>query len=840
MILATPYGPVETVRYYKLLLVDPPFAGRVTEWHWAAPAVKTVAFYVLAAIAAALVWRGRRGSPVRHRRPRDDLRRRRQRDPRSGLVRPRVHGLRPRRDRPQAREQEPRRAPQGSTSASPPAHGRGWFSPSRARSSPATRLVRGVLAARRGRGRPRASSGPDDRVFASDRFSDWMLFRIPELRGRVAYDVRFELYDDDFYAPCRTTSSRTGGLEVVCRRLPDRDRRRRRSLAHGGLPRRARRSRPLPRREITVIARAATRPLTNRCAGAPRPRTRSKTVSPASHRARAAHERAHALGVVGQDRRVARHDPGIGAVDQDPFRRPRTGPNTRGAVRRDVRRRCSTRNRCTVRNERDCLGERGRPIRRNDLAPAERGLADESRPGPDASEINVAADEAHRRRRCRRAGDSSGDSEDRGRDRGTERSRPRCGTAGRSSSESPRARWRGAGAMRPRRVPVRAGTGRAAGARATRGRRRRAASTSAPPRRRVGEQRPNDADRRTADFVVEAVVHAVVAAEATGTTTWTARVDQASPATRSASPEPASPREGVPDAEPEDREPHQPPVDIVSAARIANGTRRSESSAQTAKRRNVIANVTGWIAPTALVANPRVREVCERENAAPAARSRDGAARARRRGAPERDHRDLREREHQRRGPDDPQRREQHEQRVDVGAEPDDLLARRSVRHLERATLRRAPDRLHHVPEVESTDPEIQIGAAYDSEEDEDPASSDPQIASVQACSPAQTRSRACEWLAHCSRVVALTARPSREAPERERPLVRSPLTCEARGPRQRRHGQRPGRLEWRRLSAPRRDHHRERDEPDEWRAGAGRAPPPRRATRSNGARRSD
>ena len=52
-VLATPYGPVETARYYHLLLVDPPFAGRVTEWSWAAPATQhDVAFYVLAAIAA--------------------------------------------------------------------------------------------------------------------------------------------------------------------------------------------------------------------------------------------------------------------------------------------------------------------------------------------------------------------------------------------------------------------------------------------------------------------------------------------------------------------------------------------------------------------------------------------------------------------------------------------------------------------------------------------------------------------------------------------------------------------------------------------------------------------
>ena len=59
-VLATPYGPAATVRYYHLLLVDPPFAGRVTEWEWAAPATNTMFFYVLAAIAVVLVWVGRR------------------------------------------------------------------------------------------------------------------------------------------------------------------------------------------------------------------------------------------------------------------------------------------------------------------------------------------------------------------------------------------------------------------------------------------------------------------------------------------------------------------------------------------------------------------------------------------------------------------------------------------------------------------------------------------------------------------------------------------------------------------------------------------------------------
>ena len=34
---------------------------------------------------------------------------------------------------------------------------------------------------------------PQVRVFASTQYSDWLLLRLPELRGRVAYDARFEL-----------------------------------------------------------------------------------------------------------------------------------------------------------------------------------------------------------------------------------------------------------------------------------------------------------------------------------------------------------------------------------------------------------------------------------------------------------------------------------------------------------------------------------------------------------------------------------------------------------------------------------------------------------------------
>ena len=59
-ILVTPYGPVTTFRYYHLLLVDPPFAGQVTEWQRPTPAANTAAFYVLLALAIPIVIWGRR------------------------------------------------------------------------------------------------------------------------------------------------------------------------------------------------------------------------------------------------------------------------------------------------------------------------------------------------------------------------------------------------------------------------------------------------------------------------------------------------------------------------------------------------------------------------------------------------------------------------------------------------------------------------------------------------------------------------------------------------------------------------------------------------------------
>ena len=82
---------------------------------------------------------------------------------------------------------------------------------------------------------------------------------------------------------------------------------------------------------------------------------------------------------------------------------------------------------------------------------------------------------------------------------------------------------------------------------------------------------------------------------------------------------------------------------------------------------------------------------------------------------------DLGECECKRRRPEHPQRRQQREQRVDVDGEANDLLTRWPIRHLERASLRRAPDRLHHVPEVEAAKSEVQVRAANNREHEDRP-----------------------------------------------------------------------------------------------------------------------
>ena len=67
-----------------------------------------------------------------------------------------------------------------------------------------------------------ATRDPSTRLWATDGTADWLLWRIPELRGRIAYDVRFELYDQptldrivDYQARRGDWKSVANGYDVV-------------------------------------------------------------------------------------------------------------------------------------------------------------------------------------------------------------------------------------------------------------------------------------------------------------------------------------------------------------------------------------------------------------------------------------------------------------------------------------------------------------------------------------------------------------------------------------------------------------------------------------------------
>jgi hypothetical protein len=60
-VLVTPYGPVDTVQYYRLLVVDPPFADLIVEWQRPGLNALTAPFWLLAASTVVLVgWQWRR------------------------------------------------------------------------------------------------------------------------------------------------------------------------------------------------------------------------------------------------------------------------------------------------------------------------------------------------------------------------------------------------------------------------------------------------------------------------------------------------------------------------------------------------------------------------------------------------------------------------------------------------------------------------------------------------------------------------------------------------------------------------------------------------------------
>ena len=195
LVLATPYGPVDTVRYYHLLLVDPPFnSNQVTEWEWSRPAWTTLVFYVLAVLAIAIVVRFRRRLTL------FDI---------GTLALTLAGGIQAIRGivwfamacqvllpvalgpllepKPNAAARRINRmiAVGGlalvlAAVARDVTRDRSWF---------LQHWPEQAVAATQS-----SAADPGSRVFATDRNADWLLWAIPSLRGRLAYDVRFELY----------------------------------------------------------------------------------------------------------------------------------------------------------------------------------------------------------------------------------------------------------------------------------------------------------------------------------------------------------------------------------------------------------------------------------------------------------------------------------------------------------------------------------------------------------------------------------------------------------------------------------------------------------------------
>jgi len=72
-----------------------------------------------------------------------------------------------------------------------------------------------------------ATADPSARVFADDRHADWLVWELPQLRGRIAYDVRFELFDarrfhllSDYKNRAQGWRRATAGFRLVMFDLP--------------------------------------------------------------------------------------------------------------------------------------------------------------------------------------------------------------------------------------------------------------------------------------------------------------------------------------------------------------------------------------------------------------------------------------------------------------------------------------------------------------------------------------------------------------------------------------------------------------------------------------------
>jgi hypothetical protein len=199
LVLVTPYGPVETARYFHLLLIDPPFSpSEVTEWHRSYPAFNTLFFYILAALALVIVIRRRRrltlfdvgalaltfaGAALAIRGiPWFAMA--------AQLYLPVALG-----GTPEERSERVRRVNRRISLVAGAlvvlavgvtlVRGGSWFVqhwPERA-----VEVVRNE------------SADPRVKVLATSRDADWLLWRIPALRGRMAWDIRFEIYSPETF-----------------------------------------------------------------------------------------------------------------------------------------------------------------------------------------------------------------------------------------------------------------------------------------------------------------------------------------------------------------------------------------------------------------------------------------------------------------------------------------------------------------------------------------------------------------------------------------------------------------------------------------------------------------
>jgi hypothetical protein len=194
-VLATPYG-WDIVAYYDLMLVDAPFAPILREWQWSSPSATTALFWLLAFVGLALV----------------ALRRCRSRLTFyelavlavtfvgavqavrgviwfalacAAILPVALDGLLTKADVDAPKVNRAislvSLAGLGVAILAFLAHSTSWYV--------SDWNEQRVAAVRE------ATRDPSTRVWATDGTADWLLWRLPELRGRIAYDVRFELYD---------------------------------------------------------------------------------------------------------------------------------------------------------------------------------------------------------------------------------------------------------------------------------------------------------------------------------------------------------------------------------------------------------------------------------------------------------------------------------------------------------------------------------------------------------------------------------------------------------------------------------------------------------------------